>query len=237
MYITYFVPKYVAIHLFLSACVIVFNVIAEKTVCITKEEQLIEWKRYGLKLNIPPNSLPEELTQCQLKMAVALSGKFELPEEGVLLSAIYLFSCPDLGDRELSVPVTLVMQHCATRDVLDKLCIVRADETTIAPSKFQIVEECHCDFNADYGIIRLKHFCGLGVYIKYSVLSFLRYTYKLCVRQFYTNVKQYSFRLHVYIVPRFEALLEVRLLMFYFVCMKKKISSCCLTCRRLRITL
>ena len=192
----------------MSACVIVFDVIAEKTVYITKEKQLIEWKRYGLKLSIPPNSLPEELTQCQLKMAVALSGKFELPEEGVLLSAIYLFSCPDLGDRELSVPVTLEMQHCATPTVLDKLCIVRADETTIAPSKFQIVEECHCGFDFSYGTIPLKHFCGLAVFLKW-IFSRLIDTYKPCVMQLYTNVKQYSFRLHVYIVPAFNALLEV----------------------------
>lgn len=192
-----------------------FDVIAEKTETITNQEQLIEWEGYGLKLHIPANTLPKELTQCQLKMAVALSGTFKLPKEGVLLSAIYLFTCRDLEDRELCVPVTLEMQHCAATTVLDKLCIVRADEA-IAPGKFQIVDMCNCCFNADYATITLKHFCGFGVYLKYFFTSLI-HVIKPCVKQFYTDVTEYSFRLHVYIVPRFGPLLEVCQLML-FVC-------------------
>ena len=57
--------------------------------------------------------IPQDINQFQLKMVVALSGTFQLPEDGILVSAVYLFSY-DLGDRKLRHPVNLEIQHCGS---------------------------------------------------------------------------------------------------------------------------
>lgn len=160
-------------------------------------------ERYGLKLNVSRDSLPKELTHFELKMAVAISGKFKLPGDGILLSAIYLFSSHDLEDRELCAPVTLEIQHCATTTVLDRLCIIRADETSIVPCRFQIIEGGV--FTDGHATIELSHFCSIAVYFK-SKLA--RHT-KPCIKLFRTDLMKYSFQLHIYIVPHLDALLEV----------------------------
>ena len=109
--------------------------IAEKTVLVTNEEQHIVWEGYGLRLHIPSNSLPEKCSQFELKIAVGLSGDFELPDDGDLVSALYSFG-HDLGENKLRQPVTLEMQHCATPDVLNELSIIRA---SAGSNKFVLV--------------------------------------------------------------------------------------------------
>ena len=47
------------------------EVIAERTVQVTNEEQRIIWEGYGLRHFIPPNSLPDDCSQFTLKIAVS----------------------------------------------------------------------------------------------------------------------------------------------------------------------
>ena len=77
------------------------EVIAEKTVKVTNEEQHIVWEGYGLRLHIPPNSLPEDCSELQLNMTVSRARDCELPDEdGILVSAVHSFS-HNLGERKL----------------------------------------------------------------------------------------------------------------------------------------
>ena len=77
------------------------EVIAEKRVKVTNEEQGIVWEDYGLRLHIPPNSLPEDCSELQLNMTVSRARDCELPDEdGILVSAVYSFS-HNLGERKL----------------------------------------------------------------------------------------------------------------------------------------
>ena len=118
----------------------VFNVIAEKTVTVTNEEQCVKWEGYGLRICIPSNALPEHCSEFQLKMEVALSGRFKLPGHGHLVSAIYSFS-PSLGKIRLKRPVSLKMQHFASTDILGKnqLHIIRATEGAGVTCKFDTI--------------------------------------------------------------------------------------------------
>ena len=119
---------------------------------VTNEEQHIVWKEYGLRLHITPNSLPEDLNQCNVKIEVALSGNFQLPEDGVLVSAVYSFS-HDLGNKELRHSVTLEMQHCANTSTLNDLRVVRAMDVH---GKFEFLPGADFNRSDGYGAINLQ---------------------------------------------------------------------------------
>ena len=86
------------------------NVIAETSVLVTNEAQTFNWKAYGLKLHIPPGSLPADLEECRLLIKVGISGQFELPENTSLVSAIYWVD--NEPQCKFSQPLTMEIQHC-----------------------------------------------------------------------------------------------------------------------------
>ena len=142
----------------------VSGIIAEKTVLVTNQKQNIVWEGYGLRLHIPSNSLPEDCSQFELKMAVSRLGQYKLPtDDGILVSALYSFH-HTLGDKELRQPVTIEMQHCATNS--STLSIVQAEDTS---DMLEIIEGGIFDHREGYGVIKLHHFCSLGVYVRWFI--------------------------------------------------------------------
>ena len=197
------------------------DVIAEKTVQVTNEEQDIVWEGYGLRLHIPPNSLPKSLNQCNVKIEVALSGNFQLPEDGVLVSAVYSFS-HDLGDKELRRSVTLEMQHCATSSVLNDLRVVRAVDV---PYKFEIFPGADFNRSDSYGAIKLRHFCCFGTILEYVWPSFTHPDHlKYCAKMYYTGISHLQFGFEIFIVRNLNSeervcdVIVVCILMFIHVC-------------------
>ena len=181
----------------------VSGIIAEKTVLVTNQKQNIVWEGYGLRLHIPSNSLPEDCSQFELKMAVTRLGQYKLPtDDGILVSALYSFH-HTLGDKELRQPVTIEMQHCATNS--STLCIVQAEDTS---DTLEIIEGGIFDHREGYGVIKLRHFCSLGVYVQWFIASLI-WTLKSRAMLYYTNIKPRRFEFHLYIVPYVEALIEV----------------------------
>ena len=144
------------------------DVIAQKTVEVTNEEQHIEWEGYGLRLYIPHNSLPRTCSQFQLKMALSKVEDYKLPtKNGILVSGVYSFS-HNLGERKLRQPATLEIQHCVKS--LTQLSIIRCHETS-PPYQFEIVPGGRFDRTDGYGAIGLDHFCGFGI-IYYAWIVF-----------------------------------------------------------------
>ena len=179
----------------------VSGIIAEKTVLVTNQKQNIVWD--GLRLHIPSNSLPEDCSQFELKMAVSRLGQYKLPtDDGILVSALYSFH-HTLGDKELLQPVTIEMQHCATKS--STLSIVQAEDTS---DMLEIIEGGIFDHREGYGVIKLRHFCSLGVYVQWFIASLI-WTLKPCARLYYTNIKPRSFEFHLYIVPHLDAITKV----------------------------
>ena len=192
----------------------VCDVIAQRVVQITNDEETILWERYGLRLHIPSNALPDNVSQLQLKIEVSASGNFELREDSILVSAVYSFS-HDLGDRNLRRPVTLQIQHCATIAAIGKLNFIRADKTfdASAPCKFHIVEGGVFFNRSDgYGEIKLHRFCSIGIQLWWyrHVVSWF-YTLKPCAALYYTNINvgRQIFQFHLYVFPWLNAVKEV----------------------------
>ena len=175
---------------------------------VTNEEQDIIWEGYGLKLHIPSNSLPEGRNQYHLKVEVGLSGEFELPENGVLVSAVYSFS-HDLGDGMLlRQPITLHMEHCASD--LDHLSFVKAD---VISNKFEIITKGIIIFMKGYGEIKLFNFSRFAI-IKLFLrehFSFLFTLYDYCCKVFYTSILYRCFNMEVCVFRQLEVLAKVSL--------------------------
>ena len=184
-----------------------FDVLAEKTVQVTNEEQHIVWEGYGLRLHIPPNSLPDHCTHFQLNMAVALSGHFTFPENGILVSGVYSFK-HDLGDKELRYPVTVEMQHCASANAVNGLCIVRADENSDAPYEFKVISGGTFDHSDSYGAIKLHCFCQIATFLWWRLLS-LFCPLEYCAKLYYTNIQRGGFDYHLYVIPNLTLILRV----------------------------
>ena len=188
------------------------EVIAEKIVKVTNEEQHIVWEGYGLRLHIPPNSLTEGCSELQLNMTVSRARDCELPDEdGILVSAVYSFS-HNLGERKLRQKATLEMQHCA-QGSYTPLCIVRSD-SIVSPHKFQTLQGGKFDSSDRYASIELDHFCSFGVYLAWLFHRNLSTRATL----FYTNIRADSFHFLLYIYPDLDAIARVccNLLLFIF---------------------
>ena len=166
------------------------------------------WEGYGLRLYIPHNSLPDDCSHCHFKIAVSLSGNFELPEDGVLVSAVYSFT-HDLGDRELKNPVTLEMQHCATNAVLADLRFLKANTDS---NKLEVIQGG--DFQPGYAVIEIDRFSSLGLWLQncfYYYFGSLDYRAKL----YYTDIEHLSFKANFYILPNLDANFKVCLCIAY----------------------
>ena len=92
---------------------------------VSTEGGLFQWKGYGVKLNVPKDSLPPGMEECKINIRMSLSGQFQLPEGTDLLSPVFWIS----ATCKFTKPVTLEIQHCAfTEDeaVLSNLSFVSA---------------------------------------------------------------------------------------------------------------
>ena len=176
---------------------------------ITNKEQHIVWEGYGLRLHIPPNSLPKGRSNFQLKIAVALSGNFKLPENGILVSAVYSFS-HDLGDRVLQKPVTVELQHCCTTSAVKDLSIVRAAESSESDAlhEFKVLPGGTFESGDGYGAIKLRHFCSISTFLWWRFLSLIgAMTY--CAKLYYTRIRPCQFHFHLYVIPNLDMISKV----------------------------
>ena len=170
---------------------------------MTNKGQPIVWEDYGLRLHIPPNSLPEDCSELQLTMTVSRATDCELRDRGGnLVSAVYSFS-HNLGERNLRQKATLEIQHCAQGSYIP-LYIVQSD-SLVPPHKFQSLEGGKFDSSDRYASIELDHFCSFSVYLAWR----FRRNLKTCAILYYTNIKPYSFHFQLYIAPRLNAIHKV----------------------------
>ena len=171
------------------------------------------WEEYGLRLHIPHDTLPDGCSLCNLKIAVSLSGNLMLPEDSVLVSAVYSFT-HNLGDRKLRKPVTLEIQHCATSAVWSGLQILRANHKS---NKFSVVPGGIFLPYDHYGKIKLAHFSNFIIAFLRKLRSIFSQNECLstvsprgyCAQLYYTDIAYLSFKSNFYILPNLNANFKV----------------------------
>ena len=120
------------------------------------------WAGYGLKLHIPQEALPANVEECRLLIKVGLSGKFALPPDLSLMSAIYWL---DTEPRcKFSKPIALEVQHCANCTQSSQLSFVHAKcSQKELPYSLKILEGGVFSPYTSYGSIQLNHFSFAAV--------------------------------------------------------------------------
>ena len=135
------------------------------------EAQSFQCPRYGFKLHIPKQALPDKLSDCTILIRVNPSCQYKFPENADLVSAIYQISCP----VELTKPVIMEIQHCAIIERPEQssfLAFVRAEDScSQLPYQFKPINRGNFVVNSRYAAISLEKF---SVYaIVRTVLSYL----------------------------------------------------------------
>ena len=91
------------------------DIVARKTVEITPDQPLdFHWEGRGFKVHIPAGAIRRERGGVTLCIQASLSGDYQLPDDGVLVSGVYWLSLhPHV---EFDNKVTISLQHCASDD-------------------------------------------------------------------------------------------------------------------------
>ena len=71
--------------------------------------QLLNWEEYGLSITIPHDAVQQSDT-VEVAITALVGGEFILPEDTVLVSAVYALSV----SKPLLKPVQLEIQHCVS---------------------------------------------------------------------------------------------------------------------------
>ena len=123
----------------------------------------LDWNKYGFKMDIPQDSLkPAE--SCDIRVKVAMSSKFILPQDCILVSTVYTFSF----SCQLLNPATVEMQHCVSMDTqtqCDYTSFVVADcSARKGPYVFKFVDGGYFSPGSSYGKIQVSDsFIMLGI--------------------------------------------------------------------------
>ena len=176
------------------------DIITETRVSVTNKPQIFHWAGYGLKLHIPPASLPAGVRQSDIVIKASLVGQFQFPENTTLVSAVYWLQCP----VRFTKPLTLEIQHCGKYS--DSFSFVKAKcSQKELPYLFKPIEgkkslfsSCHC-----YGTVTLYSFSGLAIVQNGSEEQ------QYCARLYYFGSK-IDWRVYFVVIKNLEAFITVR---------------------------
>ena len=171
----------------------------------SSQGQLVEWN--GLKLHIHEGSLPESLHQCTIYIKASLAGKYEIPEDSSLVSAIFWLRCEP--QCTFTKPITVEIQHCSTKQDLSRLKIVRAFcSQKQLPYNFKPLGECRFNADTSFGAVEVNSFSGVGV-IEESSVSGRKYYSQLFYRSYISHQQRHE--IHIIFTWNTEAHINVRI--------------------------
>ena len=150
------------------------------------------WEGHGFKIHIPAGAISEERGPVTLCIQASLSGDYQLPDDGVLVSGVYWLSLhPHV--KGFHKKVTLSLQHCASDDD-STLSFVTAQCTQPVPYAFKKLSkgsfsECRT------AIIEVNSFSSFGVWGKVSEYAFCTY---------YIPKQLNVYHVHITVTPNHE---------------------------------
>ena len=151
------------------------------------------WVGHGFKVHIPAGAISEERGPVTLCIQASLSGDYQLPDDGVLVSGVYWLSLHPHVER-FHKKVTLSLQHCASNDNSALSFVTAKCTQPELPYAFKKLSkgsfsECRTAF------IEVNSFSSFGVSGKVSEYAF--YT-------FYIPKQLNIYNLHITVTPNHE---------------------------------
>ena len=159
------------------------DVIGETTLSVTNAEQTFHWADYGLKLHIPPASLPAGVEQSSIVVKASLSGPLKFPEDTTLVSAVYYLQ----STVEFSQPIAIQIQHCGIPSDDLSLTFARASLKE-PPYTFTALDGGLFPSNSFYACIQLDQFSLITIIRKlWKSLSSREPERLYCAHVYYTK--------------------------------------------------
>ena len=166
---------------------------------ITNSGQSFYWSGYGFKLHSPPGFLPSGVDQCVLHIYASLAGQYQLPDNVVLVSAVFWVRCDP--PSQFKQKLTLEIQHCGIINASTKFTFVQASCRGRDQSKYTFSEmENPSSFteHSSYGSVELDHFCGTGVGAEGSIEK------KYCYNIFYHGKEPSRKKIHFVVMRNID---------------------------------
>ena len=153
------------------------DVVAQTTVEITPDQPLdFHWEGHGFKVHIPAGAIRRERGRVRLCIQASLSGDYQLPDDGVLVSGVYWLSLHPHVER-FDKKVTISLQHCASDDDSSISFVTAKCTQETLPYTFKPLPGGSYDVSRE-GTILVDHFSGLAVsaghdsIVEYAVCSY-----------------------------------------------------------------
>ena len=138
------------------------DIVAQKKIEITPGiAYTCHWEGHGFKVHIPAGAISEERGPVTLCIQASLSGDYQLPDDGVLVSGVYWISLHPPVKR-FHKKVTLSLQHCASDDDPGLSFITAKCTQQTLPYKFESLTGGSFS-EPGYGSIELVNFSGFGI--------------------------------------------------------------------------
>ena len=181
------------------------EVVGEIDLLIKNEATTFLWEGHGFKLNVPKNSLPEDVSEYPVNIKASLTGQFELPEGLELVSAVYWVYVPG----QFMKPVTIEIQHCANFSSPSQLHFVRTSCTQKSlPYKFEVVDGGSFTPCSKYGALSTTRFSGNGIAKEVAPGE---HSCQYCAQVYFTvkHLKDYWYYCHFVVTKDMEVCLTV----------------------------
>ena len=176
------------------------DIVARITVEITPDQPLdFRWEGHGFRVYIPAGAVSRRVTLC---IQASLSGDYQLPDDGVLVSGVYWLSLhPHI--EEFQKKATITLQHCANDDPSVSFVTARCTQEAM-PYTFRKLPEASFSVPKE-GTIQVYHFSGLAVTApstssEYAICSYY-------VRKTKPNV----FDVHITVTRNIDLQVEVKI--------------------------
>ena len=144
------------------------GVLSETKLEVTNSPRTFHWEEYGLKLIIPPQSLPTNADCCTITITASLSGQYQFLDDMELVSPVFWLRCEPRCI--FACPLSLEIEHCALTKNINGLSMVRAASTQKdLPYPFEMLDGGVFCPSSKFGVIKMRSFSGVGVAQKKSM--------------------------------------------------------------------
>ena len=159
------------------------------------------WVGHGFKVHIPAGAISEERGPVTLCIQASLSGDYQLPDDGVLVSGVYWISLhPPVEKFHKNITVTI--QHYASYNDLT-LSFVTANSTQMTlPYTFKAVSGGSFS-QPRYGTLQVDYFSAM------AISGERRSSYAFCT--YYIPKALNVYHVHITVTPELEEWLYVSL--------------------------
>ena len=176
------------------------DIIAQTKIEIPPDQTLdYHWEGHGFKVHIPAGAISEERGPVTLCIQASLSGDYQLPDDGVLVSGVYWLSLHPHVER-FDRKVTLSLQHCASDDDPALTFITAKCTQKSLPYTFKPMAEGYF-LESGYGTIQCDHFSAVAV----SASSISEYAF--C--SYYMAKQLNVYDVHIAVTPNLMLRLKV----------------------------